>query len=91
MKLQRLFVLFLTLIVSACSAIVPASTPTPVPLPPAQHVESAFQWLETHAMMSGNVDWTALRDETARIIANAQSITDTYPALFRRAGGGFPG
>lgn len=83
MKLQRLFVLFLTLIVSACSAIASPPTPTPIPLPPAQHVESAFQWLETHAMMSGNVDWTVLRAETADTIANAQTAADTYPAICR--------
>lgn len=81
MKLHRLSVLLLTVIVSACSAIAPASTPTPVPLPPAQHAESAFQWLETHAMMSSNVDWAALRNDTAGIIANARTTADTYPAI----------
>lgn len=81
MKLQHLFVLFLTLIASACTAIASPPDPTPVPLPPAQHVESAFQWLETHAMMSSNVDWTTLRADTAEIIADAQTTADTYPAI----------
>jgi len=81
MKLQRLSVVLLTLALSACSAIATASTPTPVPLPPAQHVESAFQWLETHAMMKDNVDWIALRADTAEVIANAQTPADTYPAI----------
>jgi hypothetical protein len=44
-------------------------------------VESAFQWLETHAMMKDNVDWTALRDDTADIIANARTTADTLPAI----------
>ena len=86
MNPQRLFVLFLTLIVSACSAIARASTPTSVPLPPAQHLESAFQWLETHAMMKDNVDWMALRAETADIIAAAQTTADTYPAICKALG-----
>lgn len=81
MKPHRLSVLLLTVILSACSALAPASTPTPVPLPPAQHVESAFQWLETHAMMKENVDWTALRADTADTIAAAQTTADTYPAI----------
>ena len=81
MKLQRTSVMLLTLIISACSAIAPAPAPTPVPLPPAQHVESAFQWLETHAMMKDNVDWAVLRQETADIIASAQTTADTRPAI----------
>ncbi|HUF00166.1 MAG TPA: S41 family peptidase [Anaerolineales bacterium] len=86
MKLHHLSVLLLTLVSSACSAIASPPDPTPVPLPPAQHMESAFQWLETHAMMSGNVDWTALRNNTAEIIANAQTTADTYPAICKVLG-----
>jgi C-terminal processing protease CtpA/Prc len=81
MKRKCLSILLLTFLVSACSAIAPAPEPTPVPLPPAQHVESAFQWLETHAVMQGNVDWTALRQESADLIAGAQTTADTYPAI----------
>ena len=81
MNFQRLSVMFLTLLVSACTAIAPAPTPTPVPLPPAQHVESAFQWLESHAMMKDNVDWTELRNDTADIIANAKTTADTRPLI----------
>jgi C-terminal processing protease CtpA/Prc len=81
MNTQRFFLMFLALAVSACNAIAPAATPTPVPLPPAQHVESAFQWLETHAMMKDNVDWTALRNDTAELIANAKTTADTLPAI----------
>lgn len=86
MKLKSLSVIFLALIVSACNVVAPVSTPTPVPLPPAQHVEGAFQWLETHAMMSSNVDWTALRNETAGTIANAQTAADSYPAICKALG-----
>ena len=81
MKLQRLSLLFLALVVSACSAIAPAPTPTPVPLPPDQHVESAFQWLETHAVLSANVDWTGMRNDTAGLIAAARTTADIYPAI----------
>jgi len=81
MKIQRFLIVCLALVISACSVIAPASTPTPVPLPPDQHVEGAFQWLETHAMMSGNVDWTTLRNETAGIITDAQTTADTHPAI----------
>lgn len=72
MKALRPTILLLIFMVSACNAIVPAPEPTPVPLPPAQHVESAFQWLETHAVLSANVDWTALREDTADLIAAAR-------------------
>jgi C-terminal processing protease CtpA/Prc len=44
-------------------------------------VESAFQWLETHAMLKDNVDWTALRNDTADIIATAKTTADTLPAI----------
>jgi C-terminal processing protease CtpA/Prc len=44
-------------------------------------VESAFQWLETHAMMKDNVDWSALRNDTADPIANAKTTADTRPAI----------
>jgi C-terminal processing protease CtpA/Prc len=50
-------------------------------LPPPQHAESAFQWLETHAMMKDNVDWDALRNDTAEIIASARTTADTLPAI----------
>jgi len=83
MNTQRLMVWFLVLVLSACNAVAPAPEPTPVPLPPPQHVESAFQWLETHAMMKDNVDWNALRDETADLIANAKTTADTRPAICR--------
>lgn len=81
MKFQRLLTMSLALIASACSAIAPASTPTPVPLPPDQHVESAFQWLETNAMLKDNVDWTALRGDASELIANAKTTADTLPAI----------
>lgn len=79
MKLKQLWVLLLAAIISACSAIAPA--PTPVPLPPAQHLESAFQWLETHAMLKDNVDWSTLRNDAANTIAAAQTTADTYPVI----------
>ena len=81
MKLKPLLLLLLATIISACSAIAPASTPTPVPLPPNQHLESALQWLETHAMMRDNVDWRALGNDAADVIAAAQTTADTYPIL----------
>ncbi len=81
MKAHNVSIILLVLSISACTALVPAPTPTPVPLPPPQHVESAFQWLETHAMMKDNVDWTALRNDTADIIANAKTTADTLPAV----------
>jgi hypothetical protein len=77
---SNLLILF-ALLLSACGAIAPTPTPTPVPLPPPQHVESAYQWLEAHAMLKDNVDWDALRRDTAGIIANAQTTADTLPAI----------
>ena len=81
MKTRNVSLILLVLVLSACTAIAPAPSPTPVSLPPPQHVESAFQWLETHAMMKDNVDWTALRNDTADIIANAKTTADTLPAI----------
>lgn len=81
MKTLNVFFILLVLVLSACDALAPTPAPTPVPLPPPQHVESAFQWLETHAMMKDNVDWTALRNDTADIIANAKTTADTLPAI----------
>jgi len=75
--------MFLALVLSACNALAPAPTPTPIPLPPPQHVESAFQWLETHAMLKDNVDWIALRNDTADIVANGRTAADTRPAICR--------
>lgn len=86
MKLKRLSVLLLAVIISACSAIAPAPEPSPVPLPPDQHVESAFQWLETHAMMKDNVDWSALRNEATDIIAAAHTTADSYQVICKAMG-----
>lgn len=81
MKTYPLLSMLLALLISSCGMIAPAPTPTPVPLPPAQHVESAFEWLETHAMLKDNVDWTALRNDTAELIANAKTTADTRSAI----------
>ena len=81
MKAHNVLLTLVILLISACDALAPASTPTPIPLPPSQHAESAFQWLETHAMMKDNVDWTALRNDTAAIIANAKTVADTLPVI----------
>ena len=83
MKTRNVSLILLVLLLSACDALASAPTPTPVPLPPPQHVESAFQWLQTHAMMKDNVDWTALRNDTADLIANAKTTVDTRPAICR--------
>lgn len=77
---SNLLILF-ALLLTACEAIAPTPTPTPVPLSPLQHAESAFQWLETHAMLKDNVDWNALRRDTASIVANAQTTAATIPAI----------
>ena len=81
MKTKRLLLILLVLALSACNAVAPAPSSTPIPLPPAEHVESAFQWLETHAMMKDHVDWVALRKDTADIIASAKTTADTIPAI----------
>ncbi len=81
MKTHHLILMFLALLSSSCGTIAPASTPTPVPLPPPQYAESAFEWLETHAMMKDNVNWTALRSDTSEIIAGAKTTADTLPAI----------
>lgn len=81
MKIRDAIFILLALLISSCGMIAPAPTPTPVPLPPPQYTESAFQWLETHAMMKDNVDWDALRKDTAEIIAGAKTPADTLPAL----------
>ncbi len=81
MKTRNSWLMLLALLVNACGTIAPAPTPTTVPLPPPQYAESAFQWMETHAMMKDNVDWTALRNDTAQIIANARTTADTLPAI----------
>lgn len=73
--------MLLALLVSACGTIAPSPTPTMVPLPPTQHAESAFQWLETHAMMKDHVDWVALRRDTAEIVASARTTADTLSAM----------
>jgi hypothetical protein len=84
MKNIRILYILLTafaLLLSSCDLISPASTPTPIPLPPAQHVESALQWLETHALLKDSVDWATLRQESASVIANAKTASDTIPVI----------
>src|SRR6476659_6596412 len=81
MKAHHISVFLLGFLIAACDAFVSTPPPTPVPLPPSQHAESAFQWLETHAMMKDNVDWIALRNNTAALIANAKTTADTRPAI----------
>jgi carboxyl-terminal processing protease len=77
---SNLLIVF-ALLLAACEAIAPTPTPTSVPLSPQQHVESAFQWLETHAMLKDNVDWDALRHDTSGVVANAQTTAATIPAI----------
>lgn len=81
MRIHRILLIFLVFLLSSCAAIAPAPTPTPVPLPPPQYAESAFQWLETHAVWRDNVDWAALRRDTAEIVASAKTTADTLPAI----------
>jgi C-terminal processing protease CtpA/Prc len=40
-----------------------------------------MQWLQTHAIMGENVDWVALRKDTAKLISNSKTTADTYPAI----------
>ncbi len=81
MKTYSLLLMLLAFLISSCGMIAPAPAPTPIPLPPPQYAESAFQWLETHAMMKGNLDWAALRNDTAESIASAKTTADTLPAI----------
>jgi carboxyl-terminal processing protease len=81
MKTRHLILMLLALLISSCGTIAPAPTPTAIPLPPPQYAEAAFQWLETHAMLKDNLDWAALRNDTAEIIASARTTADTLPAL----------
>jgi C-terminal processing protease CtpA/Prc len=71
----------LSLLLSACSMTGAVTTSTLEPLAPAQHVENALQWLQTHAMLKGNVDWDALRSASAGTIAGAKTTADTIPVI----------
>ena len=74
-------ILALALLLSACDLVGGTATAVPTPLPPPQHVENAFQWLQTHAMLQSNVDWQALRRSSADTIAKAKTTTDTIPVI----------
>ncbi|MEI7847959.1 MAG: S41 family peptidase [Chloroflexota bacterium] len=81
--LRQLSILFLTfcVLLSGCGILDAAPTPTPVPLPPPQYLESALQWLQTHAVFEKNVDWAAIRKEAASLAPDPKTPADTYPAI----------
>jgi C-terminal processing protease CtpA/Prc len=84
MKTLRLSsILFLTfcLLLSGCGIFDAAPTPTSVPLPPPQYLESALQWLQTYAAFGKNVDWVAIRKEAGKLSPDPKTTADTYPAI----------
>ncbi len=81
LRLSSILVLTFCLLLSGCGIFDPAPTPTPVPLPPHQYLESALQWLQTHAVFEKNVDWVAIRKEAASLAPDPKTPADTYPAI----------
>jgi hypothetical protein len=73
-----LFVL-MALVLSGCAGA--AQTPTPTPLPPAEYLENALQWLQTNAVMGKSVDWNAVRSEAKTLNPDLQTTASTYPAI----------
>ncbi len=81
LRLSSILFLAFCLLLSGCGMLDAASTPTPVPLPPPQYLESALQWLQTNAVFEKNADWTAIRKEAATISPDPKTTADTYPAI----------
>lgn len=74
--------LTLSLLLAACAPnLTNTPIPTSAPLSPAQHLESALQWIQTHAVMAKNVDWVATRKEIAELVPNPKTDADTYPGI----------
>jgi C-terminal processing protease CtpA/Prc len=81
MYFSSILLLTFCLLLSGCGVFAPPATPTPVPLPPPQYLESALQWLQSHAVFEKNVDWAAIRKEAATLSPNPKTTADTYPAI----------
>jgi len=63
------------LVLTAC-ANAPAT-----PQPPKEYLGGALNWMQTHAVTSGKVDWNAVRRDAETLVPNPKTTSDTYPAL----------
>ena len=82
MKMFRYFsILFvlLAMVLSGCAGVGQTSTPTP--LPPAEYLESALQWLQTNAVMGKNLDWDAVRRDARALTPDLLTTASAYPAI----------
>jgi C-terminal processing protease CtpA/Prc len=84
MKTARLYpilLLTLSLFLSACGTVGSESTSAVEPLPPAEYLENALQFLQTHAIKARDVDWAAVRKEISEKFPDPQTSADTHLAL----------
>ena len=65
----------LLLVLAAC-ANAPAA-----PQPPKEYLDGALNWMQTHAVTSKNVDWSAVRRDAQALVPNPKTTSETYPAI----------
>lgn len=71
-----LFCVFAT----AFAAIGCAST-AEMPQPPGEYLQGALNWIQTHAVASGQADWSAIRRDALALVPSPKTTGDTYPAI----------
>jgi carboxyl-terminal processing protease len=75
-RLLRTLLVVLAAILSSCAT---REVPTQPPQSPDEYLSNALDWIETHAVFSGTVSWTIIRNEA--LAADPQTIADTYRVL----------
>ena len=63
-------------ILTACNLV-----PTEPTQPPAQYLNNALDWIETHAVLGYRVDWDQVRQEAVDLASGAQTIAEMHLAL----------
>jgi C-terminal processing protease CtpA/Prc len=49
--------------------------------PPAEYLSNALDWIETHSVKSGSVDWDAIHAEALALAPDPTTTAETYPVL----------
>jgi C-terminal processing protease CtpA/Prc len=80
---MRTFHLFISVmmvllpVLSACSGLIPTAEPQL----PQEYLENALNWIQTHAVLGEDVDWTEVKRQAFAMSSNPRKIADTYPAI----------
>lgn len=71
------YLCLVTLTLGACSSLIP----TLEPQDPNLYLHNSLDWIESHAVFGGDVNWAQVRSDAMALAPDPQTIADTYPAI----------